>query len=243
MAHPLSSAACAPCRIANRHRASGIFSAPVNARRTVLRAGGKLAALERMKRAWQLRSAMALDGRRSPQHGLPSSAPGAASPVRLSPQQQQVSDPMAAGASSAEPAAQGACAGNATTVRAPAPPPGNASEAAEPDEQPPACARHEVLLPACLSNPRHDRAQHADAQLPLHPRNRELDSLQPFAWDKCAPEHDVQRDLVGCCAGDVSTQSALWEDVQAARGASAKLGPFVMRQCVWCSRAAAVSSY
>lgn len=188
---PLSSAACAPGRIANRHRASGIFSAPVNARRTVLRAGSKQAALERMKRAWQPRSAMALGGRGSPQQGRRSSAPGAASPVSPQ-QQQQVSDPMAAGASSAEPASQGACAGDASTVRAPAPPPGNASEAAEPDEQPPARARHEVLLPACPSSPRQDCAQHADEQSPLQPRNRELDSLQPFAWDKCAPEHDVQ---------------------------------------------------
>lgn len=99
---------------------------------------------------------------------------------------------MAAGASSAEPASQGTCAGNATTAQAPAPPSGSASEAAEPDEQPPARARHEELLPACPSNPRHDRAQHADKHLPLQSRNRELDSLQPFAWDKCAPEHDVQ---------------------------------------------------
>ena len=98
---------------------------------------------------------------------------------------------MAADASSAEPASQGACAGNATTARAPAPPSGNAQEAAGPDDEPPARARHKVLLQACPSDPRHDRAQHADEQLPLQPRNRELDSLQPFAWDKCAPEHDV----------------------------------------------------
>lgn len=41
--------------------------------------------------------------------------------------------------------------------------------------------------------------------------------------------------------GSVIAQSAYEEHVQAARGASAKFGPLVMRQCLWCSRAAAAS--
>ena len=196
---PPLSAACVPCRIANRHKAGSIFSAPVNARRTVPRAGSKQAALEQMKRVWQPRSAMAHCGESRRQEGVPGPEAGAASPRRLSQIHKRVIDPMAAGASSAEPASS-ACAGNATTAPALSLPPDVELEAAESDAQPPARARSQVLLPACPSSPRHVPALHADGHSPLRAHNRELDSLQPFSWDKCALETWLPRGLISCFA-------------------------------------------